>query len=128
LYDVRRKSSKSIIECDLERFTENTDGEVTCAAFSPDGIYLAAARSDNRTDIYDARNIGRGVIHVFEHSGPSRGSPGSESYGVVEAVWVESPSRRLGLVTGGNDGELTGCSRLSRLTGGQRLYSAMGRS
>lgn len=80
---------------------------MTCASFSPDGIYLAAGRSDNRTDVYDARNIGGGVLHVFEHTGPSRVSPGSESYGVVEAVWVEA-SRKLGLVTGGNDG----CVRL----------------
>jgi len=108
LYDVRRKLSQDTSTCDLERFTDNTDGEVTCATFSRDGIYLAAARSDNRTDIYDTRNIGKGVLHVFEHIGPSRGSPGTESYGVVEAVWVESASRRLGLVTGGNDG----CVRL----------------
>lgn len=91
------------------------EGEIKCASFSPDGILLAAARSDNVTHIYDSRMIERGVVHAFKHTGARRNSPGSECYGVVEAQWVESASRRLGLVTGGNDGELIAASFLLRI-------------
>lgn len=89
----------------MELFSAAIDGEINCAAFSPDGIHLALSRNDNHTHIYDSRKLNR-LLFDFEHSGPCRKSPGSESYGVVHAEWVERDSRRLpvGLLTGGHDG------------------------
>jgi WD40 repeat protein len=105
MYDLRRKNKTAIWKSELEPFSTNSNGEVNHARFSPDTIYLAAARSDDVTHIYDSRMIGRGVLHAFEHSGAPRNFPGCETYGVVDLQWVESRTRRLGLVTGGIDGE-----------------------
>ena len=69
-------------------------------------IYLAVARNDDVTHVYDSRMVGKGPMHAFEHVGAGRNIPGSDSYGIVEAYWVESSARGLGLVTGGTDGEL----------------------
>jgi len=103
MYDVRRQNQTAIWTTELEPFPPLSNGEVNRARFSPDMIYLAAARSDNITHIYDSRMIGRGVLHAFEHAGPSRSFPGCESFGVMEVQWVETPW--LGLVSGGTDGE-----------------------
>ena len=105
LYDIRSKNADAIRVIDLEPFPADIVGEVNSVAFSPDGIHLALARNDNHTHIYDSRKLNK-LLFDFEHSGPCRKSPGSESYGVVHAEWVEGGSRRLpvGLLTGGHDG------------------------
>jgi WD40 repeat protein len=104
-YDIRRKNGRAIWMYEQEPFTSST-GEVNRAKFSPDTIYLAVARNDNVTHVYDSRMIGRGVLHAFKHSGAARNIPGSDPYGIMEAYWVDTPSRRLGLITGGTDGML----------------------
>lgn len=106
IYDVARRDGHPTMTTSLESFPANLEGEVNCAAFSSDGIYLALARNDNRTHVYDTRMLERGVLHNFVHLGASRVNPGHESYGVVQAQWVETNTRRQGLVTGGDDGEL----------------------
>jgi WD40 repeat protein len=106
MYDVRRKNSRAVWSSKLEPFTKPTDGEVNRAKFSPDMIYLAVARNDDVTHVYDSRMVSKGPMHAFEHVGAGRNIPGNESYGIVEAHWVESSARSLGLVTGGTDGEL----------------------
>jgi WD40 repeat protein len=105
LYDIQRKDGRSpITTLSLNDFI--ADGEVNCAAFSPDGIYLAAARNDNVVDVYDSRNLEDGPLYKFKHKDPNYGTPGIESYGIVEAQWVTSfNGRSLGLVSGGNDGK-----------------------
>ncbi|KAH7927326.1 hypothetical protein BV22DRAFT_1103751 [Leucogyrophana mollusca] len=109
LYDVHRNARKETVEVLLEPYTKGYNFEVNCASFSPDGIFLALGRNDNITDVYDSRNMERGPLYGFFHDDPNRGVPGSESYGVVEAKWVEGrDGRRMGLITGGNDG----CIRL----------------
>jgi WD40 repeat protein len=107
LYDIRNRNAKAIGTINLESFPSDIEGEVNSAAFSPDGIHLALARNDNHTHIYDSRKLDK-LLFDFEHNGACRKSPGSDSYGVVHAEWVERDSRRLpvGLVTGGHDGRL----------------------
>jgi hypothetical protein len=105
MYDIQRQNRRAVTSVELNSFPLTSDGEVNVATFSSDGIYLAAARSDNVTHIYDSRMLEKGVLHEFKHLGPCRTSPGNESYGIVQAQWVESASRRLGLMTGGDDGE-----------------------
>ena len=113
LYDVGTKSKKPYRTLNLPSFEiglldaeDDYDGAVNSASFSPDGIYLAVARNDNRVHVYDSRMLERGLLHEFEHNGPSRVSPSKTSFGISGAQWIQSlSSNRLGLVTGGNDGE-----------------------
>ena len=115
MYDVGRQNPKAIWESNLEPST----GGMNRARFSPDAIYLAVARSDDVVHVYDCRMIGKGVLHAFEHTGARRNSPGMDTYGVVDLQWLESRARRLGLVTGGADGELWNLLRMmqpARLT------------
>ena len=70
-----------------------------------DAIYLTISRNDDVTHVYDARMMGRGILHAFEHTSTTHKTPGVDSYGVMEAYWVENSTRRLGLMTGGNDGD-----------------------
>lgn len=105
IYDISRKNGRQPTSTiDLQLF-EDDDGEVNCAAFSPDGIYLAVARNDNVTHVYDSRNLERGFLHVLKHTYPNREVAGFKGYGVVEVQWVTSlDGRGLGLISGGNDG------------------------
>lgn len=85
------------------------EGEASCSAFSPDGVFLALARSDNETHVYDvrylARGRGRGPLFMYRHTGECRAASASVRYGVVKAQWLRSArSRRMALVTGGDDG------------------------
>jgi hypothetical protein len=106
MYDVRRKNPNTMWSWELEPFESESDVNcVNCARFSPDMMHLAVARSDNITHIYDSRMINRGILHTFKHTGRHRNMPGSEPFGSVEARWVETSATRLGLVTGGSDGE-----------------------
>jgi hypothetical protein len=98
----------------LEQFVPVTDssgnvidhGEVNCASFSRDDIYLAVGRSDDYMHIYDSRMLNRGPVLPFKHRGVNRNSPGNGSFGIIEAQWVDISGRKLGLITGGTDGEL----------------------
>jgi WD40 repeat protein len=93
---------------ELEPFPNhnNFEGEVNNSSFSPDGMYLALARNDNRTHVYDQRMWDRGVIFEYIHGGESKAASQQEVYGVVKAQWVQSQAtRRIALVTGGEDGK-----------------------
>lgn len=80
--------------------------EVNCAEFSPDGVFLSVARSDNEIHIYDSRFLHNGVIRRFQHDdGPGTRAVGEPSFGAVQSVWLTgNRCRRLGLLTGGDDG------------------------
>jgi len=107
LYDVGRQSCKAIWESNLEPFPADLApiGSVNHARFSPDAIYLALARNDDIVHVYDCRMIGRGILHAFEHTKAHQRIPRMDFYGVVDLQWHESHSRRMGLITGGGDGE-----------------------
>lgn len=109
LYDVRGKNPTATSTIRLEAFEKRSvsfEGEVNCAAFSPDGIYLALGRNDNRVHMYDVRMLDRGPLLDYVHSGESRVSGEDCLYGVVKAQWIWSEdTRRNALVTGGEDGE-----------------------
>lgn len=92
---------------ELEPFLirDDFEGEVNNASFSPDGMYLALARNDNHTHVYDRRMWDRGVIFEYSHGGESKAASEKDVYGVVKAQWVQSQAtRRMALVTGGDDG------------------------
>ncbi|KAJ7030655.1 WD40-repeat-containing domain protein [Mycena alexandri] len=115
IYDVGKKDGSATQTCRLETFS-TPDHEVNCMAFSPDSIYVAIGRDDNRTHVYDSRMLGRGILFDFRHSELQLSSNGQSFFGVVGVKWVESRTRRLGLVTGGNDG----CVRLWDPLGGDQ--------
>jgi len=107
IYDTRRGLPKATHVMELERFPvrDNFEGEVNHASFSPDNIFLALARNDNRTHVYDRRMWDRGVIFEYNHGGESKAASQKDAYGVVKAQWVQSQAtRRMALVTGGEDG------------------------
>ncbi|TFK29731.1 WD40 repeat-like protein [Coprinopsis marcescibilis] len=109
LYDVRRKDGKNKLKMDLEPYSSDVEAEVHDISFSSDGIYLALARHDNQTHVYDFRMLKREPLWRFKHQGECKTGQNGKSCGVMKLEWVESTVRsRLGLVTGGSDG----CVRL----------------
>lgn len=114
LYDVQRRDRNAITSLDIVPFPsrptlDDFEGEVNVASFSPDGLYLALSRNDNRTHVYDRRmlNNRRETLPLFDfvHTGEPKMASRTEAYGIVNAVWVQSEwTRRLCLVTGGEDG------------------------
>ncbi|KAG1769562.1 WD40-repeat-containing domain protein [Suillus placidus] len=84
LYDVARKSGHAVPSA-----SQVATFEATTATFSSEGRLLAVARSDNAVHMYDIRAL----------------TKGSAGYGAVHACWVEGRDRRrVGIVSGGNDG------------------------
>jgi len=104
LFDGQRLSTRPAHTLQLDTFQQS----VTSMKFSPDGVYLALARDDNTTDVFDARFLSRGKLHAFTHDPGNVLAYTKDVYGVVEAQWVEGHPVGLGLVTGGSDG----CVRL----------------
>ena len=109
LYDVKRRNREAYTQIDLETFPsryEGFEGEVNGATFSPDGIYLALARNDNLLHVYDSRMLTRGPLFDYEHFGESKAPSEMSTFGIVKAQWVQSEqTRRIALVTGGEDGK-----------------------
>ena len=106
LYDVRRKNGTAVKTFHIEAFSENVNGEVNSISISPDGIYVAIARNDNRIHVYDYRNFKNGKLYEYEHNGPSPGT-GEPYFGIPCARWAETVYGRLTLISGGMDGKLT---------------------
>jgi hypothetical protein len=87
--------------------SEPREGEVRAVSFSPDGLLLAVARSDDELHVYDSRFMGRSrePMRRFLHWGEDCCLSG-DRWGIVDAVWVDGwCGRGLGVVTGGSDGE-----------------------
>lgn len=110
LYDINRKDGR---HSQMIELSTNHDNSAECimtsgAVYSPDGIYLALARNDNRTHVYDCRMLTRGILYDFAHTGPSKVTPGdnAKGSGITRAQWIVTRSSRLRLVTGGEDGNL----------------------
>ncbi|KAF8637653.1 hypothetical protein AX17_002721 [Amanita inopinata Kibby_2008] len=104
VYDIKRKNGCAIERVQQEPSRLDSDGEINGISLSPDGLYIALARNDNRTHVYDARMLKKGKLFEYEHKGISLTSPGYSSYGVTKAQWAESSEGRLTLITGGSDG------------------------
>ena len=108
LYDIGKRDKRATATVSLEKYATRHDGfegEVNCSTFSPDGLFLALARNDEQTHVYDVRYLTRGPVFVYEHKGECRTASLTDRYGVVKAQWVQSArSQRIGLVTGGEDG------------------------
>ena len=108
LYDVRRGNSNAILTMTLKPFDAGMEGEVLCAAFRNDGIYLALGRNDDHIHVYDSRMQDR-LLFDYSHSGPCRTHPGNTPYGVAHIEWADNFSTGTsasGLVMGGSDGQL----------------------
>lgn len=110
IFDATGRNRTCIQQQDLEAtlWGPTYTWEVNSASYSPDGIYLAIARSDNITHVYDSRMLGRGPLYGFEHD-TRINPPGGDMYGVIDAQWVEVAGA-LGLITGGADGTILYCS------------------
>ncbi|RDX40894.1 hypothetical protein OH76DRAFT_281978 [Lentinus brumalis] len=110
-YDVRYPSRRCRTEeecIDLEPFSSkpvHSWTDIHCLSVSSDGIYIAAGRTDNWVDIYDARMLHRGALYKCAHE---PGGVDTGSYGVVKVQWVDSVPYGTGFLSGGNDG----CVRL----------------
>ncbi|KAI0271437.1 WD40-repeat-containing domain protein [Gloeopeniophorella convolvens] len=116
IYDVRRKDGRRAIqEVQLDTFhppplsdpSVPFHDEVKSMAFSPDGVLLVVARSDDEVHVYDSRFMQRGrePISRFLHWDEDSCTPGGYRWGVVDAVWVDGwCGRGLGIVSGGTDG------------------------
>jgi len=116
IYDVRRKDGqRPMQEIPLDGFdvgpgssqSEPRESEVRAVSFSPDGLLLAVARSDDELHVYDSRFMGRSrePMRRFLHWGEDCCLSG-DRWGIVDAVWVNGwCGRGLGVVTGGSDGE-----------------------
>jgi len=118
LYDAKRKNGSAVETVHMESFPADAsvDGEVNSISISPDGIYVAIARIDNRTHVYDSRNIKKGKLFEYEHTGPSLLRPGSAPCGVPRAVWAETEYSRLTLISGGIDGSVRSWNPLEAIT------------
>ena len=62
--------------------------DINALAVSGDGLYIAAARTDNWLDVYDARMLARGPLLALAH-GAALDPRAADSFGVVKAQWVE---------------------------------------
>ena len=119
IYDVHRRNGQHATqEVQLDHFhadfLQSQEGEVTAVNFSPDGLLLAIARSDDEVHVYDSRFMGQdiGPMRRFLHWGDDYCMAG-DKWGVVDAVWVNGwCGRGLGIVTGGSDGEFSSLTSL----------------
>ena len=113
IYDVRRRDGRNPIQdIQLDPF-ESESGEVMTTSFSPDGIMLAVARSDDELHLYDSRFMGRNGEPMACYLHWEDDCCVGEKWGVVDAVWVDGwCGRGFGIVTGGSDGESLSLSLL----------------
>lgn len=75
--------------------------------FSPDSLYIAVARNDNVTLVYDARFLNKGPLYDLPHLSPDEGSEEDNYYGIPKIEWLEDHTRGLSLVSCGADGMAT---------------------
>jgi len=73
-------------------------------SFSPDGMYLAMARTDNTVHMYDSRMLSKGALSMYSHEFlPYSGS--SNTFGVTGIEWITTRTGQFRLLSGGEDGE-----------------------
>lgn len=104
LFDINGFSKSCVQEVRLEPFSSRVSArEVSCIAFSPDGIYLSLARTDNSVHVYDSRMLNKGVLQIYQHQDPYFVSPENSLFGVTSAQWVTKRSGQYALLSGGED-------------------------
>ncbi|KAH9043653.1 WD40-repeat-containing domain protein [Lactarius pseudohatsudake] len=114
VYDVRRRNGQEPIQhIRLGTFDSGSpepgshanEDQVTTASFSPDGILLAVARSDDELHIYDSRFMGRRAEPMARYLHWDDDCCIGDKWGIVDAVWVDGwCGRGFGIITGGADG------------------------
>lgn len=105
LFDVTGFSKNCVQYVVLEAFPNGISArEVSYMTFSPDGVYLALARTDNSVHIYDSRMLGKGVLQKYRHQDLRFVTPENTLYGVTHAQWVTMHSGQHALLSGGEDG------------------------
>jgi len=109
LYDFRTRDTRARVSFFLEPLADGCEEHNAGASFSPDGIYIALPRSDNRVHVYDSRMLSAkrraGVLYDFRHTGESKVA--TDGFGVVRGVWTSmTTGGRYSYVTGGEDGAL----------------------
>lgn len=119
VYDVRRRDGEHPIhQVQLTSFdpmsfpksgsSKSQEGEVTTVSFSPDGLLLAVARSDDELQVFDSRFMGRSSKPMARYLHWGDDCCIGEKWGIVDAVWVDGwCGRGFGIITGGSDGEAT---------------------
>jgi WD40 repeat protein len=124
VYDVRRRDGEHPIhQVQLNSFDsmsfpqsvsgKSQEGEVTTVSFSPDGLLLAVARSDDELQIFDSRFMGCSAKPMAQYLHWEDDCCIGQKWGIVDAVWVDGwCGRGFGIVTGGSDGEATLSSAL----------------
>jgi len=82
--------------------------DVSTMAFSPDDIYLALGRENNKIEVWDTRYISSSPMLQLSHFDGVL--PQDETFGIARHLqWVDRRHRfgtGLGLVTGGDGGSL----------------------
>lgn len=114
LYDVARDSCKrhTFYAKFCLPFVHDSVYDINLTSFSPDGIFLSFARSDNTVSVYDTRFLpSRGIDSKqpdpwaqFTH--PQNDTALGYGYGITGMKWISSIDnrKRLGIITGGADG------------------------
>ena len=104
-YELGNRKKAAAHALELDPWPRNyRSPRVNWTSYSPDGIYLAVARSDNRTQVFDTRFLGRGLLYDFEHDHSAEATQVDNLYGVYKGEWLEDPRAGLQLLTSGADG------------------------
>lgn len=120
LYDVRAPSETYLARHvhlePLAPWYEDTDvthgdptinklpSTVNQVSYSPDGVFIAVATSNNVTHVYDSRYLNR-ILYEFPHQPGVEGTVDDTKFGVYKIDWMVNPlTDRLSLVSGGADG------------------------
>ncbi|KAI0793404.1 WD40-repeat-containing domain protein [Abortiporus biennis] len=103
LYDIRQKTARPGQSVKLSPSDSDKNLDINDMSYSPDGIYLALARTDNCVQLYDSRYLRKGChILDLQHQTPSN----KDHFGVVKIEWVQAAMGSYGIVTGGADGHV----------------------
>ena len=108
LYDPQA-NHKRVQEITLPGFNPGLAGagfkpSVTQVLFSPDSVYLAVARSDNVTHVYDSRFLNQSFLYDLPHGPAVEATEEDGQYGIAKIEWLEDRTQGLNLVTCGADG------------------------
>lgn len=111
LYDPDRLRQPAQ-EIELPKFALTPDSDhkprIQQVLFSPDSVYLAVARSDNLTHVYDARFLGPRYLYALPHGPAVEATREDSQYGINRIEWLQDGAHGLSLVSCGADG----CVRL----------------
>lgn len=109
LYDVKQ-GVQSLVQIKLDPHVQTQKTlKIGDMAFSPDGIYLALGRRDNRIQIYDSRYLTKDPVLNLAHGDRvsiAYDLKNGQEDGITKVEWIQEHTGHVGLVTGGADGKL----------------------